>query len=87
LLEQYLVHFAALPELITTTQEQYEALAIDLATNPQKLAAIKQKLSDNRLTAPLFDTPLFTRNLEAAYIKMVERYQADLKPDHIEIAS
>jgi len=74
-----------LPELITTNQEQYEALAIELATNPQKLAKIKLKLANNRLTTPLFDTPLFTKNLEAAYIQMYDRYQAGLEPDHISI--
>jgi len=75
-----------LPELITNSQEEYEALAIELAMNPKKLADIKLKLANNRLTAPLFDTPLFTKNLECAYIKMYERYQADLQPDHIYIA-
>jgi hypothetical protein len=33
----------------------------------------------------LFDTPLFTKNIEAAYIKMMERYHADSEPDHISI--
>ena len=75
-----------LPELITNSQEEYEALAIELAMNPKKLADIKLRLANNRLTAPLFDTPLFTKNLESAYIKMYERYQADLQPDHIYIA-
>jgi predicted O-linked N-acetylglucosamine transferase (SPINDLY family) len=75
-----------LSELITNTQEEYEALAIELATNPQKLAAIKLKLANNRLNAPLFDTPLFAKNLESAYIKMYERYQANLEPEHISIA-
>jgi predicted O-linked N-acetylglucosamine transferase (SPINDLY family) len=53
--------------------------------NPKKLADVKLKLAKNRLTTPLFDTPLFTKNLEAAYTKMYEQYQADLKPDHISI--
>jgi predicted O-linked N-acetylglucosamine transferase (SPINDLY family) len=74
-----------LPELITNTQEEYEALAIEIALNPNKLADIKYKLETNRLTAPLFDTPLFTKNIEAAYIKMMERYHADSEPDHISI--
>ena len=74
-----------LPELITTSQEEYEALAIELALNPQKLADIKLKLANNRLTTPLFDTPRFAKNLEAAYLQMYERYQADLPPDHISI--
>jgi predicted O-linked N-acetylglucosamine transferase (SPINDLY family) len=74
-----------LPELITSTQEEYETLAIELAMNPNKLADIKLKLAKNRLTTPLFNTPLFTKNIEAAYIKMMERYHADLEPDHIVI--
>ena len=81
-----LLNAIGLPELITNTQEQYETLAVGLAQNPQKLAEIKLKLTNNRLIAPLFDTPLFTKNLEDAYIKMYERYQSDLEPDHIVIA-
>ena len=73
------------PELITNTEEEYESLAIDLAMNPQKLAGIKQRLTNNRLTTALFDTPLFTKNLEAAYAQMMQRHQADLQPDHISI--
>ena len=80
-----LLNAIGLPELITNTQEEYEALAIELAIHPHKLADIKLKLAKNRLTAPLFDTPLFTKNLESAYIKMMDRYQADLQPDHISI--
>jgi protein O-GlcNAc transferase len=72
-----------LAELITTSPEAYEALAIELATKPEKLSSIKNKLAQNRLTAPLFDTERFTRHLEAAYTAMYARHQADLPPDHI----
>jgi predicted O-linked N-acetylglucosamine transferase (SPINDLY family) len=72
-----------LPELITNTQEEFESLAIELAINPRKLADIKLRLANNRLAAPLFDTPLFAKNIETAYIKMMDLYQADLQPDHI----
>jgi predicted O-linked N-acetylglucosamine transferase (SPINDLY family) len=78
-----LLNAVGLPELIMTNQEEYEALAIKLALNPQKLADIKLKLANNRLAAPIFDTPLFARHIEAAYVKMVDRYQADLQPDQI----
>ncbi|MEI7792958.1 MAG: hypothetical protein WCI57_05740, partial [Candidatus Berkelbacteria bacterium] len=77
-----LLNAIGLTELITNTQEEYEALAIELAMNPQKLADIKLKLANNRFTTPLFDAPLFAKNLEAAYIEMYKRYQADLPPDH-----
>ena len=72
-----------LPELITSTQEQYESLAIELATNPEKLKIIKDKLVNNLSTSPLYDTPLFTRRLESAYLTMYDRYQHELEPDHI----
>jgi len=74
-----------LPELITTTQEEYEALAVELATNPERLKAIKEKLKSNRLTTPLFDTTLFTKHIEGAYTQMYERYHADLAPEHLYI--
>ena len=80
-----LLNAIGLPELITNTQEEYEALAVELAMNPKRLTDIKLKLVRNRLTTPLFDTPLFTKNLEAAYIKMFEAYQTNLQPDHITI--
>jgi predicted O-linked N-acetylglucosamine transferase (SPINDLY family) len=82
-----LLNAIGLSELITNTQEEYEALAIELAKNPKKLADIKLRLANNRLTAPLFDTPLFTKNLESAYLRMYESYQNDVQSDHILIGS
>jgi len=78
-----LLNAVNLPELITTTQEQYESLAIELATHPEKLKIIKDKLAHNLSTAPLYDTPLFTQHLESAYLTMYDRYQQGLEPDHI----
>jgi predicted O-linked N-acetylglucosamine transferase (SPINDLY family) len=78
-----LLNAVNLPELITTTQEQYESLAIQLATHPEKLKIIKDKLINNLPTAPLYDTPLFTQQLESAYSIMYERYQKGLDPDYI----
>jgi predicted O-linked N-acetylglucosamine transferase (SPINDLY family) len=80
-----LLNAVGLPELITSTQEEYEALAIGLAKNPQMLSGIKLKLDNNRLSSPLFDTPLFAKNLEDAYTKMHGRYKTDLIPEHIYI--
>ena len=72
-----------LPELIAVTRNDYERLAIELATVPAKHTAIKQKLAAKRLTTPLFDTALFTGNIEALYAAMFERHKAGLAPDHI----
>lgn len=80
-----LLSAVGLSELITYTQEEYEMLAIDLATNPEKIANIKLKLAKNRLSTPLFDTPSFTKNLEAAYTKMYKRQLEHLPPECISI--
>ena len=72
-----------LPELITNTPEDYESLAIELATKPEKLKVIKVKLASNLSSAPLYDTKLFTKNLESAYKQMYDRNQKGLRPDHI----
>jgi predicted O-linked N-acetylglucosamine transferase (SPINDLY family) len=61
-----------LPEMNAASAEQYEALALELARDPAALAAVKVKLSRNRTAQALFDTPRYTRNLEAAYIGMWE---------------
>jgi protein O-GlcNAc transferase len=75
-----------LRELIVEMGEDYERLAVELARHPAKLAALKQKLSDNRLTTPMFDTAQFTRHLEVAYTMMLDRHRAGLAPDDIEVS-
>ena len=70
-------------ELITTSEVEYESLAIELASNPTKLKIIKDRLMENLSSAPLYNTPLFTKNLETAYKKMFNRCQMGLEPDHI----
>jgi protein O-GlcNAc transferase len=62
-----------------------ECRAIELARQPEKLASVKRKLDDNRLTTPMFDTALFTRHMETAYAMMVERHHAGLAPDGLVI--
>ena len=80
-----LLNAIGMPELITNNQEEYEALAIDLAKNPEKLRALKEKLAKNRLTTPLFNTQLITKQIESAYRQMYERYQAGMPPEHLYI--
>jgi protein O-GlcNAc transferase len=74
-----------LPELIVQTPEQFESLAIELATNRELLAAIKGRLAQNRLTKPLFDTGSYTKHLEAAYKTMYQRTQKGLRPEHFRV--
>jgi predicted O-linked N-acetylglucosamine transferase (SPINDLY family) len=75
-----------LPELVTTTLADYEAKAIELATQPARLEEIRRRLERNRLTSPLFDIRLYTRHLEEAYRKIYDRYHAGLKPEHIDVS-
>jgi predicted O-linked N-acetylglucosamine transferase (SPINDLY family) len=74
-----LLNAIGIPELIVRSQEDYEQLAIQLATNTHTtLLCIREKLNHNRLKAPLFDSEIFTRNLEDVYIKMYHAHHADL---------
>ena len=82
-----LLNAIGLTELITKSQWEYEARAIELAMSPEDLSAIKNKLAKNRLTTPLFNTERYTRHLEAAYQVIYERYHAELPPDHIYVKS
>jgi protein O-GlcNAc transferase len=74
-----------LRELITETSADYERRAIALAADPVRLAAIRARLAQNRLTMPLFDTKLFTRHMESAFVAMHRRHQAGQPPDHISV--
>jgi len=74
-----------MPELITNTLQEYEDKAIDLAKNPHELVQLKKKLQAKRDTTPLFNTPLFTKHIEAAYIAMYQRYQQDLGPEALRV--
>jgi predicted O-linked N-acetylglucosamine transferase (SPINDLY family) len=78
-----LLEAAGLPELVMQNQDDYEALAVKLATDPAALAAVKQKLTHN---SPLFDTDLFRRHIEAAYEEMWRVWLAGEKPKGFSVA-
>jgi predicted O-linked N-acetylglucosamine transferase (SPINDLY family) len=60
-----------LSDLATETAKGYEALAIALAHDPARLKAIRDRLAQNRESAPLFDTARFARNIEALYRRIL----------------
>lgn len=66
---------AGLPELVAETWEGYFDLAYALATQPEKLKAVREKLAHGRLSSPLFDTVRFVRDLEALYARMWEQHR------------
>lgn len=73
------------PELITTSWNDYEALAIRLASDRDMLESLKQRIVEGRATSPLFDTRRFCRNLERAYEVMVALSTASKPPAEIDL--
>jgi predicted O-linked N-acetylglucosamine transferase (SPINDLY family) len=74
-----------LPELIGTTQKEYEAIAVELGNNPERLGKLKQKLISNIPTTLLYNTSLFTNSLESAYQIMCDRHRNRESPNDIYI--
>jgi len=70
-----LLHAAGVPELVTSSLADYEALALQLARDPARLAAIKARLAATRASTALCDADSFTRNLEAIYTAMWRQTQ------------
>jgi predicted O-linked N-acetylglucosamine transferase (SPINDLY family) len=76
-----LLNAVGLPEMITRDAAAYEALAIALGRDAARAAALRAKLAAAIPSAPLFDTPRFTRHLEGAYRMMWQRHAAGLVPE------
>jgi predicted O-linked N-acetylglucosamine transferase (SPINDLY family) len=70
-----------LPELIAPTLAEYVELAVALAQDRDRLAGLRQRLVDNRLTAPLFDTDRYVRDLERAYLHVWTHHEKGLPPE------
>jgi protein O-GlcNAc transferase len=75
-----LLNAIGLRELVTFDLGNYERCAMQLASDPARLAAFKERLTANRHTHPLFDTPRYCRNLEAAYTHMWQRAERGALP-------
>jgi len=63
-----------LPELVTKSEKEYEALIFEIATSSEKLVKIKKKLSENKLTKPLFNSEMFINYLEDGYMQVYQNY-------------
>ena len=80
-----LLHAVGLPELVTQTADEYEALALRLATHAQELAALRQRLNQQGRASALFDTARLTRYLEQALLTMCQRQQQGLPPQGFDV--
>ena len=74
-----------LPEMITDSEEEYEALALNLARDPVKLKNIKNKLGHGLSSGPLFDTQSYTKSLERAFSMTYKRHSHGLPPAELSI--
>ena len=59
-----------LEELIAKNNEGYKKIAIELGKNNEKLRNLKKKISQNILSESLFNSKLYTENLEEAFTKI-----------------
>jgi len=74
-----------LPELITHTEKEFEDLAVEFANNKSKLDEIKIKLEKNKISKSLFNTKLYTKNIESSFKIIYDRYLNNLPAENIEI--
>ena len=81
-----LLKAVGLPELITSSDEDYEALILELARDAAKRRALRRKLADLRPNAALFDTALYTRHLEAGFDAAYDRFLKGLPPEDMRVA-
>ena len=72
-----------MPELITRSSQEYEALAIKIAQDKKLASGLKSKLQTNKLNTKLFNTSAFVQSLEALYTQMYQRHQAGLLPENL----
>ncbi len=81
-----LLRATGLPELVTDSLAAYEDLSLALATDPVRLRELRERLAQNRASAPLFDTDRFRQHIEAAYITMHERHRRGETPAAFAVA-
>ncbi|HKA38790.1 MAG TPA: tetratricopeptide repeat protein [Burkholderiales bacterium] len=81
-----LLRTIGLPELITGSLKDYEALALKLARDSRLHRELRSRLERNLATSPLFDTDRFRRHIEAAYTTMWERAERGEKPQAFAVA-
>ena len=80
-----LVKAAGLPELLAYSLDEYVSKAVHLGSHPLELLALRQRLTEQRMSVPLFDTSQFVRYLESAYEQMAQKSWAGLELIAIDI--
>lgn len=74
-----------LKELVTTSYQDYEELAVSLANDSERLYALRRHLESVRDSSAAFDTARWVRNMESGVSVAWRRYESGLQPDHIDV--
>jgi predicted O-linked N-acetylglucosamine transferase (SPINDLY family) len=77
------LHAAELHELVCADTDGYRDLALTLARDPARRAALRERLVGQRTTSPLFDGAAFARDIEALFEKMWARAVEGQAPEHL----
>jgi protein O-GlcNAc transferase len=80
-----LLHAAGLPQLIAGNPDEYEELALALASNPERLGELRARLISQQESCLLFDTERYRQSLETAYVLMWQRAENRLPPIHFAV--
>jgi predicted O-linked N-acetylglucosamine transferase (SPINDLY family) len=72
-------------ELIAHSKTEFEDIASSIYKDPKKFKSIKQKLLNNKINTTFFNTKLYTKNLELAYLDIYKKNKKNLKPENIYI--
>ena len=74
-----------LGELITSNKEDYIKLAIELSNNKEKINSFKIRLKNQKKISKIFNSQLYTNNLEKAYCEALDRFIDEKKIENIYI--
>ncbi len=69
-----------LPELITSSEREYQSLAIELGLNPKRHQALREKVLSQKAQSLLFNPVRFTQSLEEGLVKAVELARSGQAP-------
>lgn len=82
-----LLQAVGLPELITTSVQAYEELAVQLASDRGSSSALRMRLQAHLPASELFAPERFTRHLESAYEMIVRRWRQGQAAEHVVVAA
>lgn len=82
-----IVRAAGLPELVASDRAAYEEVAFRLATHPEELGALRERLARKRESGALFNTSRRVLELDQAFLMMWERHAAGLPPESFAVPS